>query len=355
MNKIFLTAVTGLLACIAASAQCSPSQVPYVQNFEEAIVPSMPECTSAYMGTFIGNNWETGIMQTEGSSNTLLQFNTETDETEGLMADFNTNRVNLQAGVQYKISFRYGNTNPEGVISNFSVSLANWGNQMTTVTYMENLSESGEFATGPFSINTSGIYYLTFNIMCGNHQGVFFLDDIVIEEWGCIAPEGLAVSNITETTADLNWTDNDAPNFEYVIVPAGEDPGIGIGNTAAAVTVDELEPGTEYTVYVRGYCFDSWSIWSQGVNFTTLGVAGIGDNRLERLQVYPNPVKDMVNISYTEPVDTITIYNALGQAVHSQSFSASQISVNLDKLSAGTYFMTVYSGQRSDRLKILKE
>src|SRR5438105_3776354 len=106
MKKIILAAVLGLISLNRASAQCSPSQIPYLQDFEEAPVPAMPECTQAFMGTFIGNNWETGIMQVNGAPNTVLQFNTVTEETTALMADFTTNRVNLQGGVQYKISFR---------------------------------------------------------------------------------------------------------------------------------------------------------------------------------------------------------------------------------------------------------
>jgi hypothetical protein len=355
MKRIILSTVISLLAHAVANAQCASSQIPYIQNFETAAVPFMPECTSANMGTFIGNNWETAVMQTNGTANTVLRFNTETDETEFLMADFYTNFVNLQAGVPYKISFKYGNLNPDGIITNFSASLTHSSGQMAPIVSMENLSENGEFATGPFSVNTTGIYYLNFNIMTGNNQGVLFVDDIAIEEWGCVAPEGLTVTNITDTGAQLNWTDNDAPNFEYVIVPAGETPEFGVGNTTASVAVTELEPATEYTAYVRGYCFDSWSIWSPGVNFTTTGLAGLSDNELTGVSVFPNPVKNVANISYSETIDKIELFNALGQMVHTQSYQAQQAIVNIESLATGTYFMTIYSGQKIARHKILKE
>ena len=90
----------------------------------------------------------------------------------------------------------------------------------------------------------------------------------------CLAPTGLAISNIGGTTADFDWdalTGNES--WKYVIVPTGDPAPTGNGTLATvnAVTFTDLDFLTTYDVYVRAFCGDDdgYSLWSGPVTFTT--------------------------------------------------------------------------------------
>ena len=90
----------------------------------------------------------------------------------------------------------------------------------------------------------------------------------------CLAPTGLAISNIGGTTADFDWeTQNGNESWEYVIVLAGDPAPTGNGtlSTTNSVTFTDLDFLTSYDVYVRAFCGndDGYSVWSGPVTFTT--------------------------------------------------------------------------------------
>ena len=87
-------------------------------------------------------------------------------------------------------------------------------------------------------------------------------------------PSAVTVSNITATTADVNWAvGEDDYAWEVVVVPANEIPESGtIEQTSAhPYTLTELEDNTQYKVYVRTDCGDGdHSYWSSPATFTTI-------------------------------------------------------------------------------------
>ena len=74
-----------------------------------------------------------------------------------------------------------------------------------------------------------------------------------------------------------------------------------------------------------------------------VGVLGLEDERLDAVQLYPNPTSGNLSLDFTEisPKTQITIQNILGQTVLNQTFTNERI-IDLDiKGSAGMYFVTV--------------
>ncbi|MHA3788959.1 Ig-like domain-containing protein [Flavobacterium hauense] len=68
----------------------------------------------------------------------------------------------------------------------------------------------------------------------------------------------------------------------------------------------------------------------------------------------PNPVKNVLTLSYSSAIDTVTVYNMLGQTVLSQRFDATQANVDMINLADGTYMLKVTSGEVSKTVKVLK-
>ena len=91
----------------------------------------------------------------------------------------------------------------------------------------------------------------------------------------CPAPSSLTVNNITDTTADLGWTENGtATTWDLEIVTSGTTPTGTPTNTGVTINpygATMLTANTAYQFYVRAECggMNGVSTWSGPFNFTT--------------------------------------------------------------------------------------
>jgi len=93
----------------------------------------------------------------------------------------------------------------------------------------------------------------------------------------CPKPKNLTATGITQTTANLGWTEmGTATQWEVIVLPAGSPaplPGATgtIVNTPPPYTYGPLAPGTQFDFYVRAICSASdISAWSIKGTFATL-------------------------------------------------------------------------------------
>lgn len=70
---------------------------------------------------------------------------------------------------------------------------------------------------------------------------------------------------------------------------------------------------------------------------------------------YPNPVKDKLNIGYTESIKDVTVYNLLGQQLFTKTINATEGQIDMSNLSTGTYLIKVSSGDKVHTMKVIKE
>lgn len=71
--------------------------------------------------------------------------------------------------------------------------------------------------------------------------------------------------------------------------------------------------------------------------------------------VYPNPVGDFVTVSNEETINSIAVYNTLGQEVMALFPNEKEIKISTSKLYNGVYFIKIVSGNKSKTVKISKE
>jgi hypothetical protein len=76
---------------------------------------------------------------------------------------------------------------------------------------------------------------------------------------------------------------------------------------------------------------------------------------LTSLAVYPNPVKDILNVSIDTTITAVALYNLLGQQLMTKAVNANEYSIDVSGLSSGTYLVRVTSGNAVKTLKIIKE
>ena len=151
-----------------------------------------------------------------------------------------------------------------------------------------------------------------------------------------ISDTGMAVysgSCGTLTLVECDDDDSSDGNFSLISL-TGRTPG-----EVLLVRVWEYGGGTEDTFLVSAYD-------------ASLS-AGSFDN--SNFLVYPNPVKDMLNISYSSEISYVRVVNMLGQEVISKDINATSTQLDMSHLSAGAYLVTVSSGDALKTLKVVKQ
>ena len=85
---------------------------------------------------------------------------------------------------------------------------------------------------------------------------------------------------------------------------------------------------------------------------TTLGTSNFD---LKNVVVYPNPVRDILNISFDTTITSVAIYNLLGQQVIVKSLNTNESGIDVSNLTSGTYLVKVYAENAVKTLKVIKE
>jgi hypothetical protein len=76
---------------------------------------------------------------------------------------------------------------------------------------------------------------------------------------------------------------------------------------------------------------------------------------IKAFSFYPNPVKDVLNISYSSEITTVTVFNLLGQKVISQQSNADEVKIDMSSLADGAYIVNVTSGNTVKTIKVIKK
>ena len=105
-----------------------------------------------------------------------------------------------------------------------------------------------------------------------------------------------------------------------------------------------------YYIMVEGYSANSGN-FSLEVFCELLGT---NDNTIEGFSFYPNPATDAINLSSTENIERVTIYNILGQKVIDQDINATSSQLNVSNLVTGAYLMQVSVDGKTATYKVLK-
>lgn len=84
-------------------------------------------------------------------------------------------------------------------------------------------------------------------------------------------------------------------------------------------------------------------------------VLGINESELATLVATPNPVRDVLNLSSTNDISSVEVYNMLGQQVLVKTINAAQSQLDMSQLNSGTYMVKVVSDSQQKTLKVVKE
>lgn len=84
-------------------------------------------------------------------------------------------------------------------------------------------------------------------------------------------------------------------------------------------------------------------------------VAGVEGFTASNFKFYPNPVTDVLTMKYTNNIDSIEVFNLLGQKVLDKSVNGNEAQVDMGLLNAGTYMVKVNADGVAKTVKVIKQ
>ncbi len=130
------------------------------------------------------------------------------------------------------------------------------------------------------------------------------------------------------------------------------------------ITADDAKTGNnplqDNMPLVSGQTYYGVVIGSNGCPSAPLAVTvtvTLGSPEFDKsmLRYYPNPVNDILTISYSHAIDRVVVYNLIGQRVKEISFGGNEVQVDMSGLSSGTYMVELHLKEQVQFIKILKK
>ena len=232
---------------------CSPTSVaetPYTTSFEDDATGSgtVPACWTKVSGS------SSPYVYTSSYSN-YARTGSKT-----LYWSYNTNPVALPEfvenvqGLQISFFARGGSYYDGGGSMEVGV--------MTDPTDAETFTSLATITTA-YSSYPEEAYVVRFNEYIGDGHYIamrpttsssYYVDDVTVKEIpSCLEPTGLAVSNITSSSAQVSWT-GDAESYQLSYAVTGEDDYTTTTVSGNTYTIPSLDANTNYTVEIKSIC-----------------------------------------------------------------------------------------------------
>ncbi|AWI24559.1 Ig-like domain-containing protein [Flavobacterium pallidum] len=90
------------------------------------------------------------------------------------------------------------------------------------------------------------------------------------------------------------------------------------------------------------------------VTVTTGACLNVDNLQSDVLNVYPNPVTDFLNVSYSQNIANVQIINMIGQIVLDKKIGTAETRLDMSHLAAGTYLVKVSADNLFKTIKIIK-
>ncbi|MCL7762624.1 T9SS type A sorting domain-containing protein [Polaribacter sp. Z014] len=135
-------------------------------------------------------------------------------------------------------------------------------------------------------------------------------------------------------------------------------------NTWETLTFDytSINKANTYDKFV--IIFDNGTEGDGSANFTfyiddvvlfNSATAGVNDNELSKVSMYPNPTKNRLNISAQNTIKNAAIYNLLGKQIMSLEINKNSESIDVSNLSSGIYLIKYSVNNVFATAKFIKE
>jgi hypothetical protein len=162
------------------------------------------------------------------------------------------------------------------------------------------------------------------------------------------APTGAASQTIFGgVAADATIEDISVSGTNVIWYPTAPDAAAGTNAIAAGTQL--VDGQTYYAVSVVGSCR------SAALAVTTVVVLEGENFDIKALRYYPNPVIDVLTISYTNEITAVQVYDISGRLVRDMKPNSNEVTVDLSDLAASVYVVKVFADTTSGEFKVVKK
>jgi hypothetical protein len=199
---------------------------------------------------------------------------------------------------------------------------------------------------------------------CGGGESGYSYTDQFTTQDACPPMDTLMVETFSSNNykARFTWTETGPYTFARIALRVNTSGsqwqtagGFGVFYPTYSVNKFGLQSGTEYRAQGRTFCdvnVTSYrSDWTSPITWTQPGVAPIrleGGSAINNLEVYPNPSKDIFNVSFvSEDVQNleVRVLNMVGELVYTEGLEQFvgeyTKSINMSKYTKGVYFLEI--------------
>ncbi len=188
-----------------------------------------------------------------------------------------------------------------------------------------------------------------------NGNGIFNSPNLIFNN--VMSPSGAAGSggayaNVGDPTAVYTWSYPQATWFPVVI-----NFNMDADNWTMTINGTALSPQPFAADGILGgidfYSFDpNNEIYIDAIVYQD--VLSIDEQTRNLFSVYPNPVRDYLNLNSTSIVDMVEVYDILGHTILSVNPGIVSPKIDMSALSSGSYFVRATVGNQSQTIKIIK-
>ncbi|AWA29384.1 hypothetical protein HYN48_04395 [Flavobacterium magnum] len=163
------------------------------------------------------------------------------------------------------------------------------------------------------------------------------------------------VSSLSSTSVQVTWADTSGTDeWEISVSEASSSFEFSDTVTAMTYTANSLNVGTQYKVKIRPICSGFVTTSFIEFFFTMSANLNVEDNNNIDFAFYPNPTKDIVNISAKSNIDEVLVYNIEGRLLLRKSVKSADTTIDISGFATGTYFFKLRSEDKEAHFKILK-
>ncbi|TDY11857.1 endonuclease [Meridianimaribacter flavus] len=129
---------------------------------------------------------------------------------------------------------------------------------------------------------------------------------------------------------------------------------IPYSDTVQTTTITDINVDGNVTVVIEDNNSGDARVGMDNLSWTCYSSLSLPENSIEAISIYPNPVKNSLNIKLNSQIETqIDMFNVLGKHVLSKVITNSS-TINTEQLSTGVYILRIKQGNSTLSKKLIK-
>jgi hypothetical protein len=165
------------------------------------------------------------------------------------------------------------------------------------------------------------------------------------------ASGNISLETITGTVTDTGLAVYSGTCAGLTLIDCDDDSATNVGSNSLIELIGRT-PGE--TLYVNAWEFGNNSFGTFSVTAYDAALSAVSFDTTSFV-AYPNPVKDVLNLSYKTVINNVRVVNLLGQEVLNSRTNSNDIQVNMSALTAGAYIVNITVEDTVHTIKIIKE